>query len=255
MSSTFAEEACTVSVCRENESIVVGVKRATKNCFYTPSSIPPSKRLQQPFISCVMAARVSGWRESTPPQVKHYKISFDLNRDLRAALQKLVGKGGKGEKLGPNYAVIVRRAFKYVVFFNGFVNAVGIKKEEEIREAVDLFKNLVNVPPDLEVKYRVDNLTLSGHFAIDLSLSEIARGLLNILEGESEPKISFKPAFFTAVHVRHSKGCDLGGTFAIFHTGRYSLVGVKTVDRANTVFSKTSLLLAKVHEQNGRVLQ
>ena len=76
-----------------------------------------------------MSSRVSGWSDSTGPTCKHYKISFHLHMDLKNIVRELA------TKLGPNYGVIRLTTFTYIAFFQGFVNAVGISREEQLEEA------------------------------------------------------------------------------------------------------------------------
>lgn len=198
------------------------------------------------------AVRLTRWEKSVPPKAHHFKISFDLQVNLKQAVLNL---RQENNVLRSNYGVI-RDKYVYVVFFRGFVNCCKISSLQEAEEAVDHFLKLIGVDEcerrRNKLNFSVDNITLSGKFAVDVRLGSLWENLNKIL-----PKVlgtvSFRPSYFAAMHIKLNKA-EGGGVITLYHTGSYSLVGVDSEVRANEVYKFIWNLLDQVHQSLGKTL-
>ena len=138
---------------------------------------------------------------------------------------------------------------------------------EEAAEAVEIFKSLAEVNELSVTSYRIDNVTCSGHYAIDMPLEDIARGLHRVIDAQKDDADAcpqYRPLFFGAIHIKFPKRGEqeeefekkfgFGGTVSLFHTGKYSIVGVTNSERANYVFNKVLVLLDEIHRFEGKTL-
>lgn len=224
--------------------------------------------------------RRTKWAYSTAPDLRHFKISFDLNRDLshiiRHQLKDLI------TRVLPAFVVAKHGGYTYSVYYGGWVNCCGARNLIEAAAGVRHFKVIAGFieredEESLESQvYQVDNITACGHLAMDLRLTDIARSLPELIP-QSVTRSKYRPTHFRSIHLNFPKN-DGGGAMALFHTGlvmmsislffsflppsfyfflssgKYSLVGVKSSDRALHVYTKVREILQLLHAQHDRIL-
>lgn len=218
--------------------------------------------------------RKTVWKLSTEPEIRHYKVSFKLNTDLKHVVRRL---RKESDALTPSYGVI-RTGHKnvYVVYFSGWVNYCGSSNREDIILGVKHFRKLANLPREIPHRHQrfcinIDNITARGVLGIDVRLTEIIDTHTELrhcqqsdceVAGCSDPKICFRPMHFPGLHIRFAKKnrqgemekLGGGGLVTLFQTGKYSIVGVKNEMRLNYVYWKTRDLLSQIHCRLGRTM-
>jgi TATA-box binding protein (TBP) (component of TFIID and TFIIIB) len=174
----------------------------------------------------------------TGPTVKNVKGSFRLSNSvhLNEKANELELKEYNIKRFH-NFFVL-RSQYVYIVFYSGFVNVTGVKAIEEFPISVTNFLNIFDFEnSDIIEPPKIDNLTASGLFNINpMFLSKLA----NCFHKEDGiVKVTYKPVFFPSVIVKYITI----GTIMIYGSGRYNIVGSKSVDCIKEVHSKTIKIL------------
>ena len=209
--------------------------------------------------------RISCWEHSTEPEVRHYKVSFKLDVNLKSVVKKL---RTEDDKITSSYGVVRRGQHVYIVYFNGWVNCCGSRTREQIVFGVERFREFVYVylsrPTQLErlLHITIDNITARGKLAIDVRLTDILRIRSDIchcrtrnckVSGCRDPEICFRPMYYPGAHVRFAKKKG-GGLLTLYQSGSYTIVGVKNTKRLMYVYGATCKLLQKIHQRLGKTL-
>lgn len=222
------------------------------------------QRLQKTPATVLFNRRRTKWTFSTLPAIKHYKVSFRLKRNLKPAVLSMQTAT---DKLGSSFGVVRSHPFTYTVYFPGFVNCCGSKSLADITLGFQRFRDIAGLQLPLHRQWEeenipivVDNITASGKLALDVRLTEIVHAVSEL--GYREPEVCFRPRHYNAIHVRFAKENWLGepevygggGLLTLYHTGSYTIVGVKNEDRLNFVYQKTVEMLRQIHGMLGRTL-
>jgi TATA-box binding protein (TBP) (component of TFIID and TFIIIB) len=146
----------------------------------------------------------------------------------------------------------------YNAYFSGHINVTGIRKRSDIEEAVQHFLSLAGLQQaSVKVAPRIDNISCGGRYGIDVCITEIIEVLEeldNLVEGtDLVDSIRFKPDHFGGIHVHFPKKFG-GGLITLFSTGSYSLVGVRTEERAKEIYEQFYRVLLSIHCRKGRQL-
>lgn len=193
------------------------------------------------------------------------------------------------DKLESGFGVIRSDPFTYVAFFGGFVNCCGSKSRADIITGFERFREIIDPPSPSSsstsllaqgVRWQqqqqpesipiiIDNITASGKLALDVRLTEIVRAASELghhpepdVAECNDPAVWFHRPHYPAIHIRYAKENRLGqseifgggGLVTLYHTGSYTIVGVKNEDRLNLVYTRTVELLRQIHEMLGRTL-
>jgi TATA-box binding protein (TBP) (component of TFIID and TFIIIB) len=173
------------------------------------------------------------------PVVKNVKIHFkvaDISR-LNTGIADLLTL--KLENTFPisdtltrkhNFCVFKRR-FVYIIFYNtGFVNCTKIRNYSEISAALEEFSQVFKLDLEYFSTPIIDNTTSSGSFDKVIYLNKLKEKIQaqNVFQ-----KVNFNPEHFPGLFIKTNNG-----TIIVFHSGKYTIIGAKCQQQADTVFSQ-----------------
>jgi TATA-box binding protein (TBP) (component of TFIID and TFIIIB) len=173
--------------------------------------------------------RLTKWSRSTNPEICHYNISFNVERDLGEVIRRLEPKDGD---IYSSYAVI-RSEFTYNVYYKGHVSVSKIRKSGDIKVAVLHFLSIAGLQSTSDSAtptYNINNMTGRGKFAVDMSLPDIAVELDDLLRG-TDLVLQYNPHFFGGM-LMHFPKAEGGGLITLFYTGE----PVKTRARTERIY-------------------
>ena len=169
--------------------------------------------------------------EGCGPTVKNIKISFKIKNTQYSPKVDSLGKKKESYIIEHRNFIVIRKKFVYVAFSSGFINVSGIKNDSEVLESIANFAGILNTSPRLFEDYTIDNITASGSFADKVNLSELS--IKNC--DKSGLKIRYKPVYFPGAFI---KSYPTGGTLIVFSSGKYTIVGVKSLREAVRIYEK-----------------
>ena len=178
--------------------------------------------------------------EATQPKIQNIKAHFCLSHqnNLKSYLLAKCNAGKISLKFHHNFAV-VRSKYVYIIWYqSGFVNVTKIKSEKHVKRACKHLYKILDLPYDL-CHSVVDNITASGKFNHCLNLRKLAIYLEN-----NNFKIKYNRYKFPAIFVKVFN-C---GTFTIFGSGSYNIIGCRSINNLMTVFEKSVNHIQKWHQ-------
>lgn len=169
------------------------------------------------------------------PVVSNHKISFRAGKNLKTSVHKL---DSDMVKLHHNYAII-RRKYVYSINFSGYINITKLRTCGDIPAAIEEICCLLQLP-NKQPAYNIDNITASGHFGHTISLHKLQK-YFAVHRGPQVIRFNFRPDYFCGANIKFAYG-----TIIIFHTGSFTIVGSKSKEDIQRLFSETKKILAEI---------
>lgn len=140
-------------------------------------------------------------------------------------------------KFHGNFFVWRSEPFVYVIFPSAnHINISGIRRRDHIEKSFEVLRKSFNIHSLIRLK-QIDNLTLSGHiinfsnlFTLKNYLSERKNKLFSI---------KFNSSFFPAIYLKLYKK----GTFVIFNSGYFNLIGLNNIPELQKQLWEFSVLI------------
>lgn len=181
-------------------------------------------------------------RDHRYPEVKnvkcHFRIpSFDLPVIDLLFRRRAYKDGGilRPVKITNNFAVL-RNRYVYTIFTSGFVNVTKINCECKVQLAVTHLEELLQICTGLEDNPAViDNIQASGNFFRYVNLLKFKRYVKQI----TDIRVSYNPEHFPGLNLKFGNR----GTILIFTSGKYSIVGAKSMDDCDKIYVAAKILL------------
>ena len=161
------------------------------------------------------------------PSLKNIKCHFKIENFNECILPKLSPQRHLG--VYGNFFVL-KNKYTYTVFLkNNFVNVTGISNFDELQQVRKHLEKLLLPDVYLFSDITVDNLTFSGLSSyVSKSLRELQTSLR-----KKKAQVYFNSLRFPGLFVKFS--CK--GRIIVFSSGKYVIVGVKTIQEANNIYN------------------
>ena len=133
-----------------------------------------------------------------------------------------------------NFIVLDISPWKYIIFpsnkygeFNYFINITGIRRESDIDKAVIGLQNCFNFRVKKD-SLKIDNISANGQFKNRCNLTK-----LYYSEKPEQVKLSYHSNVFPGLYYKTPRG-----TASIFSSGKFCIIGCKSIDEVKTVFDQ-----------------
>jgi TATA-box binding protein (TBP) (component of TFIID and TFIIIB) len=190
---------------------------------------------------------LKGVRPPVPPLINNIKIRFSVQQPdldqlggsiklLSERTQFLTTVRGKPVFKNHHNFLVFRHTYVYIVFFHsGTVNVTGVRRHEEISEAVFLFCQEFRVDRQGVSRVTVDNITATGDLCKEVNLRLLKRSINAVQQQQENSLLQFTASYnlshFPACFLRSEKG-----TVLLFSSGRFNIVGSKCRRDVNKVY-------------------
>ena len=114
----------------------------------------------------------------------------------------------------------------------------GIQKEESCSEAIEMLSHVLGIRES--IPYRVDNITVSGRMGRKIPVNVLKHAFA---ARDPSSLVSFRAHQFAGVSIKYPDRTNIPGTITLFHTGSYTLVGVKSLQEAKNLLERISLVI------------
>lgn len=133
--------------------------------------------------------------------------------------------------------VVLRLRFVYIIFqSSGYVNVTKIRNVLEIKDCLEEFREVTGISQ--HSKFRIHNIHAFGKLSRTLNLHQSHRQVAHKAQTQ-DIIVSFNPSLFHGMKIRVK---DLG-TFVLFQSGNYSLLGSRSLSRLQKLATTISTLL------------
>ena len=137
--------------------------------------------------------------------------------------------------------VVIRDRFVYIAFpKTGFINVTGVKNCESFQSAVEHFCQMFLVDQDSASESKIDNITATGKASEDGLNLQALYTKIREMSRSSSLTVRFNPHRFPAIYV---KSTNLSGTFILFASGSYNILGVKTIQDLELIQSAVCAII------------
>ncbi len=181
--------------------------------------------------------------EVKEPCVNNVKIHFSVNECALPILLKgielnaqssgdSVGKRNKRNFKKYHNFIVFRNSYVFIIFTRGTVNITGIKRFEDIQDAVTNFCQTFQLTRDQISDYVIDNVSANGDFGKRLDLIQL-KNKINSEEGEKIiASSSYNTDYFPAAFC---KSYSIG-TVLLFFSGKFNIVGAKSQEDVSRIY-------------------
>lgn len=161
----------------------------------------------------------------------HFIVSREINLKEKLAARDDV-------KLFHNF-IVLKNKFTYIVFFNvNYVNVTSIKETENCISSSLHFCNLLSFEEKHISPVEIDNLTLTINLQRKINVQKSVFYLR-----KNGFIVKFNNQVFPAAFARREK---ITGSLSIFRTGKLVIVGCKTIEEGEKLFSQAKKWLLPV---------
>ena len=151
---------------------------------------------------------------------------------LRAASERL----GDRVKTHRNF-IVLRLKYVYIIFqSSGYVNVTKLSNLLDIKECLKEFENVTRICE--YSKFRIHNIHAFGKLKQSLNLHQYHQCIGHKARSE-DIQVSFNPSLFHGLKIKVK---DLG-TFILFQSGNYSLLGARSIGKLQKLSAKISSLI------------
>lgn len=152
---------------------------------------------------------------------------------LKTAIERL----SKEVKTHRNF-IVLRLQYVYIIFpSSGYVNATKLRNLSEVKECMKEFETATGIIQ--HSKFRIHNIHAFGRLTKTLNLHQYRQHIGHRARSE-DILVSFNPSLFHGMKIRVK---DLG-TFILFQSGNYSLLGVRSVHRLQELAKRITDLIS-----------
>lgn len=153
----------------------------------------------------------------------------------------------KGKSKKANVCVLVLAPFTYVIFYgnNGYatVNVTGIKQVESINACFATYCSYINncgMYNDFMTNPKIDNMTYTGRINTSTSHLDLFSLYHHALKDGSDFNAHLNPLHLNNLVLQEK---EKRGTYLLYKSGRYSLVGVKHQGDIRWIHKKLLVLI------------
>lgn len=113
---------------------------------------------------------------------------------------------------------------------------ITVRNSSKIEEAIILLKKILQYDKDVNIPFKIDNLTATAALGKSVNVNDFLQSTRNISD-----KISFNPEKFPAIFIRHKNG-----TILLFRSGILNILGCKSTEELNETFSWIRSICANI---------
>lgn len=188
------------------------------------------------------------------PSVNNIKIRLLVCKaaipSLKLGIEKLAGKtgdavGAKKKRLFSEHHnfIVFRNSYVFIIFYKGAVNITGIKRFEDISDAIETFCESFCIDQQQITKHTVDNVSASGDFGHEVNLYKLKKQI----NGQEDvanlfSSVSFNPNYFPAAFCKTYSV----GTILVFGGGKYNIVGAKCQQDVEKIYREMLVSINKL---------
>ena len=154
-------------------------------------------------------------------------------QDLKKSIRAIKPNSDFTIKHYTNYTVI-KNKFVFIAYWNGYVNFTKVANEFDIFQAIEEFENLTKIL--CQRNYEIHSINAHGKTKINSSITEIKDQARRLSLCPTNINRNFSPALFLKFE---------NGTFMLFQSGNFSILGVKHEKDLHEICKKVEHLIAK----------
>ena len=180
------------------------------------------------------------------PLISNIKAQIDL-KGLDACICQLSDSLQRKEKVKKHNFFVVKERFTYMVYEKrGFINVTKIRNWEELFTVMLAFAESFKIDQTKlgSERLKVDNITASGNFKRNVDLNK-----LNIYFNKRPSNAPFPKTIYQYGRNRFSGAfvkTRQSGTVIVHKSGKYIIVGSKTVEQVNSIYQWIYAIIQKL---------